>query len=143
MTGLVGTFVREAGNKPRPYTNGADNPLPHPRRHPRQCSSIRFRLVSRSNSPCRPNRIGYPDLVEQQRPTQLGGLQPRPTGFLDQFQLPQATGFQRPFTGQMQFQLARSATSPKSRRPEWVSLVTAWYQYSQSAHRFSRCWWRV
>ena len=47
---------------------------------------------------------GYPGHIQQQRPPQLGGLQPQPTGYPAQFQQPQATGFQRPPMGQMQFQ---------------------------------------
>ena len=47
-------------------TNGADNPLPHPRRHPRQRSSIRVRLVSRSGSPC---RLGPTDWLPRSRGT--------------------------------------------------------------------------
>jgi len=47
---------------------------------------------------------GYPGLMQQQRPPQLGGLQPHPTGFPAQFQQPQATGFQRPPMGQKQIQ---------------------------------------
>ena len=53
---------------------------------------------------------GYPGLMQQQRPQQLGGLQPQPTGYPAQFQQPQATGFQRPPMGQMQFQ--QSGTLP-------------------------------
>ena len=54
--------------------------------------------------PLQSQATGYPGLMQQQRPPQLGGLQPQPTGFPPQFQQPQATGFQRPPMGQMQFQ---------------------------------------
>jgi hypothetical protein len=49
---------------------------------------------------------GYPGFVQPQQPSQLGGLQPQPTGYPAQFQQAQATGFQRPPMGHMQFQPA-------------------------------------
>ena len=55
--------------------------------------------------PLQAQATGYPGFMQQQRPPQLGGLQPQPTGYPTQFQHPQATGFQRPpIGGQMQFQ---------------------------------------